>query len=160
VHGADIVCTVTTAREPVLKGAWLKHGALVAAVGAPRPNWRELDDEAMANVVIADSYEAAAQESGRRDPLRRAGLGRARRDPRRNASARPRRDRRSSSNRSAKRSSTPPPARLVYEAAASFSPANATPRGDAMLLARPQRRTRFARRAPDLIACSALLRNG
>ena len=64
VHGADIVCTVTTAREPVLKGAWLKHGALVAAVGAPRPNWRELDDEAMANVVIADSYEAAAQESG------------------------------------------------------------------------------------------------
>jgi len=64
VRGADIVCTVTTAREPVLKGAWLKHGALVAAVGAPRPNWRELDDEAMANVVIADSYEAAAQESG------------------------------------------------------------------------------------------------
>jgi thiomorpholine-carboxylate dehydrogenase len=33
-------------------------------VGAPRPAWRELDDEAMANVVIADSYEAAAQESG------------------------------------------------------------------------------------------------
>src|SRR5262245_60708076 len=64
VRGADIVCTVTTAREPVLKGAWLKRGALVAAVGAPRPAWRELDDEAMANVVIADSYEAAAQESG------------------------------------------------------------------------------------------------
>jgi len=61
---ADIVCTVTTAREPVLKGAWLRRGALVAAVGAPRPAWRELDDEAMANVVIADSYEAAAQESG------------------------------------------------------------------------------------------------
>jgi thiomorpholine-carboxylate dehydrogenase len=64
VRGADIVCTVTTAREPVLKGAWLKPGAFVAAVGAPRPTWRELDDEAMANVVIADSYEAAAQESG------------------------------------------------------------------------------------------------
>jgi thiomorpholine-carboxylate dehydrogenase len=64
VRGADIVCTVTTAQEPVLKGAWLKRGALVTAVGAPRPSWRELDDEAMANVVIADSYEAAAQESG------------------------------------------------------------------------------------------------
>lgn len=64
VRGADIVCTVTTAREAVLKGAWLRRGALVSAVGAPRPNWRELDDEAMANVVIADSYEAAAQESG------------------------------------------------------------------------------------------------
>jgi thiomorpholine-carboxylate dehydrogenase len=61
---ADIVCTVTTAREPVLKGAWLRRGALVCAVGAPRPAWRELDDEAMANVVIVDSYEAAAQESG------------------------------------------------------------------------------------------------
>lgn len=64
VRGADIVCTVTSASEPVLKGAWLKRGALVAAVGAPRPTWRELDDEAMQNVVIADSYEAAAQESG------------------------------------------------------------------------------------------------
>jgi thiomorpholine-carboxylate dehydrogenase len=64
VRGADIVCTVTNASEPVLKGAWLKRGAFVAALGAPRPTWRELDDEAMKNVVIADSYEAAAQESG------------------------------------------------------------------------------------------------
>jgi ornithine cyclodeaminase len=64
VRGADIVCTVTTACEPVLKGAWLKPGAFVAAVGAPRPAWRELDDDAMRNVVIVDSYEAAAQESG------------------------------------------------------------------------------------------------
>jgi thiomorpholine-carboxylate dehydrogenase len=64
VSGADIVCTVTNAREPVLKGAWLKPGAFVAAIGAPRPGWRELDDEAMANIVIADSYEAAARESG------------------------------------------------------------------------------------------------
>lgn len=64
VRGADIVCTVTNAREPVLRGAWLKPGALVAAVGAPRPAWRELDDEAMKNVVIADSREAAEKESG------------------------------------------------------------------------------------------------
>jgi ornithine cyclodeaminase len=64
VRGADIVCTVTNASEPVLKGAWLKPGALVAAVGAPRPTWRELDDEAMRNVVIADSYQAAREESG------------------------------------------------------------------------------------------------
>lgn len=64
VRGADIVCTLTNASEPVLKGAWLKPGAFVAAIGAPRPNWRELDDEAMRNVVIADSYAAAAQESG------------------------------------------------------------------------------------------------
>ena len=64
VRGADIVCTVTNASEPVLKGAWLKTGAFVAAVGAPRPSWRELDDAAMRNVVVADSREAALQESG------------------------------------------------------------------------------------------------
>jgi thiomorpholine-carboxylate dehydrogenase len=64
VRGADIVCTVTNASEPVLTGAWLKPGAFVAAVGAVRPTWRELDDEAMRNVVIADSREAAEKESG------------------------------------------------------------------------------------------------
>lgn len=64
VRGADIVCTVTNATEPVLKGAWLKKGAFVAAVGAPRPSWRELDDEAMRNVVVADSRHAALHESG------------------------------------------------------------------------------------------------
>ncbi|MGH8669647.1 MAG: ornithine cyclodeaminase family protein [Burkholderiales bacterium] len=64
VRGADIVCTVTNASEPVLKGAWLKPGAFVAALGAVRPTWRELDDAAMRNVVVADSREAALQESG------------------------------------------------------------------------------------------------
>jgi thiomorpholine-carboxylate dehydrogenase len=64
VRGADIVCTITNAREPVLMGRWLKAGALVCAVGAPRPGWRELDDEAMANPVIVDSREAALHESG------------------------------------------------------------------------------------------------
>lgn len=64
VRGADIVCTVNNASKPVLQGAWLKPGAFVAAIGAPRPTWRELDDEAMRNVVIVDSREAAMQESG------------------------------------------------------------------------------------------------
>ncbi|MGE0876578.1 MAG: ornithine cyclodeaminase family protein [Burkholderiales bacterium] len=64
VRGADIVCTVTNATEPVLRGAWLKAGAFVAAVGAPRPGWRELDNEAMRNIVIADGRDAAEQEAG------------------------------------------------------------------------------------------------
>ena len=64
VRGADIVCTVTNAAEPVLKGAWLKPGAFVAAVGAVRPTWRELDDAAMRNVVVADSRAAAQTEAG------------------------------------------------------------------------------------------------
>ncbi len=64
MRGADIVCTVTNASEPVLRGAWLKPGAFVAAVGAPRPNWRELDDAAMANILVVDSRESAEHESG------------------------------------------------------------------------------------------------
>ncbi|MCP5267290.1 MAG: ornithine cyclodeaminase family protein [Burkholderiaceae bacterium] len=64
VRGADIVCTVTNATEPVLQGRWLAKGAVVTAVGAPRPDWRELDDEAMRGCVIADSRESAQLESG------------------------------------------------------------------------------------------------
>jgi len=64
VRGADIVCTVTNATEPVLAGAWLEPGAFVAAVGAPRPDWRELDDAAMRHLVVADSRHSAEQESG------------------------------------------------------------------------------------------------
>lgn len=64
VVDADIVCTLTHAQEPVLMGKWLKHGAFVAAVGAPRPDWRELDDEAMSHPVVADMREAALKESG------------------------------------------------------------------------------------------------
>src|SRR4051812_36982223 len=64
VREADVVVTATSAREPVLKGEWLKAGAHVNAVGASRPDWRELDDAAMRNVVIVDSYEGAQKESG------------------------------------------------------------------------------------------------
>jgi thiomorpholine-carboxylate dehydrogenase len=64
VRDADLVVTVTNASTPVLMGRWLKPGALVHAVGAPRPTWRELDDEAMRNYVIADHRRAAETESG------------------------------------------------------------------------------------------------
>jgi ornithine cyclodeaminase/alanine dehydrogenase-like protein (mu-crystallin family) len=64
VSGADVVVTATAARTPILKGAWLKRGAHVNAVGSSRPDWRELDDEAMANVVVVDSREAAEREAG------------------------------------------------------------------------------------------------
>jgi len=64
VRGADIVVTATNAREPALKGAWLKRGAHVNTVGSPRPTWREVDDETMANTLIVDSREAVLKESG------------------------------------------------------------------------------------------------
>jgi thiomorpholine-carboxylate dehydrogenase len=64
VNGADVVVTATSTMEPVLQGAWLKPGAHVNAIGAPRPTWRELDDAAMSNVVVVDSREAVLKESG------------------------------------------------------------------------------------------------
>jgi ornithine cyclodeaminase/alanine dehydrogenase-like protein (mu-crystallin family) len=64
VREADVVVTATSTREPILKGDWLKPGAHVNAVGASRPDWRELDDAAMRNVVIVDSYDGARKESG------------------------------------------------------------------------------------------------
>lgn len=64
VSGADVVVVATAARDPVLRGAWLKPGAHVNAVGANRPDWRELDDEAMANIAVVDSRQAMAKESG------------------------------------------------------------------------------------------------
>lgn len=64
VRGADVVVTATSSKMSILQGAWLKPGCHVNAVGACRPDWRELDDEAMSNVVFVDSREGAMQESG------------------------------------------------------------------------------------------------
>jgi ornithine cyclodeaminase/alanine dehydrogenase-like protein (mu-crystallin family) len=64
VDGADVVVVATSAREPVLSGAWLKSGAHVNSVGANRPNWRELDDAVMRHTIVVDSREAALEESG------------------------------------------------------------------------------------------------
>ena len=64
VRGADVVVTATASREPILKGAWLKTGAHVNAVGSSNPYWRELDEAAMANPIVVDSREAAAKEAG------------------------------------------------------------------------------------------------
>ncbi len=64
VRDADVVVTATNSKTPVLKGSWLKDACHVNAVGACRPDWRELDDEAMSNVVFVDSREGAMKESG------------------------------------------------------------------------------------------------
>jgi ornithine cyclodeaminase/alanine dehydrogenase-like protein (mu-crystallin family) len=61
----DVVVTVTTSRDPVLRGEWLSEGALVAAVGANRPDARELDNVVLerATFVCCDSREQARLES-------------------------------------------------------------------------------------------------
>jgi ornithine cyclodeaminase len=65
VHGADLVCTTTAAKEPCLAGAWLTPGCHVNAAGACTPKARELDAAAVARArVIVDSFESAANEAG------------------------------------------------------------------------------------------------
>jgi len=63
-RGADVIVTATSSKTPVLHGLWLKLGCHVNVVGASRPDWREMDDEAMANVVFVDSREGAMKEAG------------------------------------------------------------------------------------------------
>jgi ornithine cyclodeaminase/alanine dehydrogenase-like protein (mu-crystallin family) len=63
---ADIVVTVTTSKDPVLRGEWLREGALVCAVGANDPKRRELDNAVLerAAFVCCDSREQSKLESG------------------------------------------------------------------------------------------------
>jgi ornithine cyclodeaminase/alanine dehydrogenase-like protein (mu-crystallin family) len=62
----DVVVTVTTSKDPVLRGEWLRAGALVCAVGANDPRRRELDNAALerAAFVCCDSREDSMKESG------------------------------------------------------------------------------------------------
>jgi alanine dehydrogenase len=65
VRGADVIVVATAATAPILKGEWLSPGAHINAVGATRPNWRELDDEVLVRAkLFVESREAAGKESG------------------------------------------------------------------------------------------------
>jgi ornithine cyclodeaminase/alanine dehydrogenase len=69
----DIVVTATSSSDPVLRGEWLREGALVCAMGANRPQARELDNVVLerATFVCCDSRENAKLESGDLiDPVR------------------------------------------------------------------------------------------
>lgn len=62
----DIVVTMTTSKDPVVRGEWLQPGALVCAAGANRVQARELDNVVLqrAAFVCCDSLEQAKGESG------------------------------------------------------------------------------------------------
>jgi alanine dehydrogenase len=62
----DVVVTVTTSKDPVLRGEWLQPGALICAVGANEPRARELDNVVLERAVLVccDSVEQARLESG------------------------------------------------------------------------------------------------
>ena len=65
VRDADLVCTTTSSKEPVLEGAWLAPGAHVNAVGACFPTTRELDTEAVRRArLYTDCRESCVNEAG------------------------------------------------------------------------------------------------
>ena len=65
VRTADIVCTCTTSREPVLRHEWLAPGVHVNAVGASVPTSRELSEETVrAATLVVDRRESALNEAG------------------------------------------------------------------------------------------------
>ncbi|MGQ0720448.1 MAG: ornithine cyclodeaminase family protein [Candidatus Eiseniibacteriota bacterium] len=65
VEGAEIVCTTTSSREPVLEGAWLSPGTHVNAAGACFPAARELDTAAVVRArLFVDRRESALNEAG------------------------------------------------------------------------------------------------
>jgi ornithine cyclodeaminase len=65
VAGADLICTVTAARDPVLLGEWIAPGAHVNAVGSSVPFARELDTAAVVRArLFVDRRESALHEAG------------------------------------------------------------------------------------------------
>ena len=73
LQDADVVCTCTSAHEPILRREWLAPGTHVNAVGASLPSVRELDTETMvAASLFVDRRESTLNESG---DLLLAGLG-------------------------------------------------------------------------------------
>jgi len=65
-EGADIVVTATSAREPVLRGAWLEAGQHVNAIGSNHLKRREVDEDVVrkSGVIVTDSLEQARIECG------------------------------------------------------------------------------------------------
>lgn len=65
VRDADVIVVATAATEPVLFGRWISPGAHINAVGATRPNWRELDDDLLRRArIFVEQRDAAMKESG------------------------------------------------------------------------------------------------
>ena len=62
---SDVICTCTTAREPLFDGNCLRSGTHLNLVGAFQPETREVDDITVErSYAVVDTYEGALQEAG------------------------------------------------------------------------------------------------
>ena len=73
VTAADIICTATMSKEPLIKGAWLQPGQHLDLIGAYRPDMREVDDDALRRATIfVDSRATTIHHIGEiKDPIAR-----------------------------------------------------------------------------------------
>jgi ornithine cyclodeaminase/alanine dehydrogenase-like protein (mu-crystallin family) len=75
VAQADIVCTVTAATDPILKGAWVRPGTHLNLVGSSHAGPAEVDNEMIVRSrFIADSREGILRQGGEFLRARQAGL--------------------------------------------------------------------------------------
>jgi len=75
VDDADIICTVTGAREPILKGAWVRAGTHVNVVGSSFAGPVEVDNDLVVRSrFIADSREGVLRQGAEFLKAKEAGL--------------------------------------------------------------------------------------
>ena len=65
VENADIICTVTASKEPIVMGKWITAGTHINAVGSSTALTRELDSATIAkSKLFTDCYESLFNEAG------------------------------------------------------------------------------------------------
>ena len=66
VEGADVVITITSARDPVIQGEWLAPGAHINAAGGNHWMRREIDEASVlrSEMIVVDDLEQAKIECG------------------------------------------------------------------------------------------------
>jgi len=75
VAGADIICTVTSAAEPILMGAWIRPGTHLNLVGSSHAGPVEVDNDLVVRSrFIADSREGVLAQGAEFRRAREAGL--------------------------------------------------------------------------------------
>jgi ornithine cyclodeaminase len=75
VAEADMICTVTSAAEPILRGAWVRPGTHLNLVGSSHAGPAEVDNELVVRSrFIADSRDGVLQQGGEFLRAKAAGL--------------------------------------------------------------------------------------
>ena len=64
VKDCSLIIAATSSKTPALLNDWIVPGSLVISVGAPFPDWRELDDALISQQLIVDSRAGCQHESG------------------------------------------------------------------------------------------------